>query len=487
MSTTVIRTRKNLLGRRPQTVSKEIIDLNDKYEKKRIDMRPVYQREIRWSPLLMNNLIGTVMDNGLVPGLIFYKLHADDKVGRPTISTEVVDGQHRLFTVFWFISSEWVELPRKRKFIVYWPYKNEEGKVVPVFYKETDATRDWFANNREFASRYFTEEETNYFNEFCFDIREIDFKLTIEQRRQIFMSLQNGVQVKNSDWLKNKTDCGLINFMSEHGYEQKMKNVDTGVLAFSHKKPDNYWIQWVCRFYFLFVAVRRLKNDELTLDEFDNTSAEVFVLGDTDYKHKCTPHEKSLNDHASIVEFHDVFEAFHDFLNSDVCLKSDVCRNIEFNPTQLFALFQYITMNINSLHLIDSAHIRVFYNEGKEQSYRKIWEKVTPKPARVAYYKDCLSRLTTIIETVETNVFNAKISKKLKHEVWVHWFKDAESVVCPCGSTIMEKNNHCGHIVARAKGGKTAVENLRPVCASCNLRMKTRNLNDYFAEMGYTA
>ena len=87
-------------------VSKEIIDLYNKRD--RIDMQPVYQRGIRWSPLLMNNLIGTVMDNGLVPGLILYKLHADDKVGRPTITNEVVDGQHRLFTVFNFISSEYV-------------------------------------------------------------------------------------------------------------------------------------------------------------------------------------------------------------------------------------------------------------------------------------------------------------------------------------------------------------------------------------------
>ena len=477
MSTIAIRNRRNLLGRRPQTVSKEIIDLYNKRD--RIDMQPVYQRGIRWSPPQMNNLIGTVMDNGLVPGLIFYKLHADDKVGRPTITTEVVDGQHRLFTVFNFISSDYVVLPRKKKFIVYWPYKNEEGNVVPVFYKETDATRDWFAKNTKFEPRYFTEEETAYFNEFCFDIREIDFQLTIEHRRQIFMSLQNGVQVKNSDWLKNKTECGLISFMSENGYEQKMKDVETGVLAFSHKKPDNFWIQWVCRFYFLFVAVRKLKSDQLSLDEFDNTCAAVFVLGDTDYKHKCTPTEPSLNDPVSIAEFHDVFQAFHGFLNSDVC------RNIHFNPTQLFALFQYVAMNIDSLHLISSAHMRVFYNQGKELSYRKMWEKVTPNAARVAYYKECLTVLSTIIETVESNVFEAKISKKLKHEVWVHWFKEADSALCPCGTAITEEENHCGHIVARAKGGKTAVENLRPVCVSCNLRMGTRNLNDYFAEMNF--
>jgi hypothetical protein len=236
------RTRKNLLGRRPKTVSEKI---NAIYEKRhRIDMQPPYQREPRWPPKVMNNLISTIMDNGMVPSLICYKLQSEeDKVGRPTISTEVVDGQHRLFTVFSFISSEYVELRRKRKFIVFWPYKNEEGKDEPVFYKETDATRDWFAKNTQFEPKYLTKEETTYFNEFCFDICEIDFQLTIEQRRQIFMSLQNGVQVKNSDWLKNKTDCMLINFMSEHGYEQKMKDMDTGVIAFSYKKPGKIFLE----------------------------------------------------------------------------------------------------------------------------------------------------------------------------------------------------------------------------------------------------
>lgn len=471
------RVRRNLLGRRPQTVSKEIIDLFEKQH--RIDMRPPYQRDIRWGPLLMNGLIGTIMDNGLVPGLIFYKLHAADKVGRPTMSVEVVDGQHRLFTVFNFMACEYVQLPRKKKFIIYWPYKLPNGKIVPVFYKETSATCEWFSKNTEFAPRYFTEEEQAYFNEFCFDIREIDFQLDMDQRRQIFMSLQNGVQVKNSDWLKNKTDCGLINFMSEHGYEQKMKNPDTGILVFSHKKTDQYYIQWVCRFYFLFLAVKNLKRGELALDTFDSLTAKQFVMGDTDYKHLCTPTDRSLNDIASIVEFNETFEAFHDLINSDVC------RGIEFNPTQLFALFQYVCSNLDSIQDIDYVHMKAFFNNGKELPYRTMWEKNTPDTIRASYYKECVRQLYRIIETVTTDVFTAKISTKLKHEVWVHWFGDDVEAKCPCGTSITEDDNHCGHIEARSRGGKTSVRNLRPICASCNMRMKAQNLNDYFTKMDY--
>ena len=38
---------------------------------------------------------------------------------------------------------------------------------------------------------------------------------------------------------------------------------------------------------------------------------------------------------------------------------------------------------------------------------------------------------------------------------------------------------HCGHVVAEADGGPTTVDNLRPVCATCNLSMRTQNMNTF--------
>lgn len=110
------------------------------------------------------------------------------------------------------------------------------------------------------------------------------------------MSLQNGVQVKNSDWLKNNTECGLIRFMSEHNYETKMKDMKTGVLVYSHKKPDNYWVQWVCRFYMLYLSIQRLKNENNFISKFDKTSISCFTLSDTDYKNRCNSSEINYND-----------------------------------------------------------------------------------------------------------------------------------------------------------------------------------------------
>ena len=38
---------------------------------------------------------------------------------------------------------------------------------------------------------------------------------------------------------------------------------------------------------------------------------------------------------------------------------------------------------------------------------------------------------------------------------------------------------HCGHVIAEKNGGETNIDNLRPICAQCNLSMGTMNMNDY--------
>jgi ribosomal protein S27E len=46
-----------------------------------------------------------------------------------------------------------------------------------------------------------------------------------------------------------------------------------------------------------------------------------------------------------------------------------------------------------------------------------------------------------------------------------------------CKSTdISQMSFHCGHIIAEAKGGKTIVSNLKPIC---NSSMGTTNMKDF--------
>ena len=36
-----------------------------------------------------------------------------------------------------------------------------------------------------------------------------------------------------------------------------------------------------------------------------------------------------------------------------------------------------------------------------------------------------------------------------------------------------------GHVLAKRYGGLYTIDNLRPICSTCNIRMGTENLNDY--------
>lgn len=71
----------------------------------------------------------------------------------------------------------------------------------------------------------------------------------------------------------------------------------------------------------------------------------------------------------------------------------------------------------------------------------------------------------------------------VREEVWRRY----GGAVCWCCQTepISPRNKHYGHVVAEAAGGPATVENLRPVCAGCNLRMGTRNMYDFMVAEGH--
>lgn len=71
------------------------------------------------------------------------------------------------------------------------------------------------------------------------------------------------------------------------------------------------------------------------------------------------------------------------------------------------------------------------------------------------------------------------IPKILKDLTWQKWVGDnvAKTKCLCCGVNDIKMNSfHCGHVISEADGGPTTVENLRPICATCNLSMRTQNM-----------
>jgi hypothetical protein len=73
--------------------------------------------------------------------------------------------------------------------------------------------------------------------------------------------------------------------------------------------------------------------------------------------------------------------------------------------------------------------------------------------------------------------YRVPISKVLRQAVWNS--KSLEGQCYCCDEKITFDTFECGHITAVSKGGKTTLDNLRPVCRRCNSDMRTNNMDEY--------
>jgi len=87
---------------------------------------------------------------------------------------------------------------------------------------------------------------------------------------------------------------------------------------------------------------------------------------------------------------------------------------------------------------------------------------------------------------------NKKDKKKsiplsLKRNVWNKYIGEAiGKTLCLCCklTEISQLNFSCGHIISEFNGGKIKLDNLKPICCSCNSSIGTKNMNDFIEEYG---
>lgn len=72
-----------------------------------------------------------------------------------------------------------------------------------------------------------------------------------------------------------------------------------------------------------------------------------------------------------------------------------------------------------------------------------------------------------------------KINKTVRQLVWdTYNGPDCGRAPCftGCGTELRQSHFECGHIIPEANGGLATVENLRPICESCNKNMGTLDM-----------
>jgi len=74
------------------------------------------------------------------------------------------------------------------------------------------------------------------------------------------------------------------------------------------------------------------------------------------------------------------------------------------------------------------------------------------------------------------------IPKHIKTIVWDTYIGIDKAIAACCCCLFTEisiRSFHCGHVISEANGGDLTIQNLRPICAPCNLSMGRRNMNEF--------
>lgn len=79
------------------------------------------------------------------------------------------------------------------------------------------------------------------------------------------------------------------------------------------------------------------------------------------------------------------------------------------------------------------------------------------------------------------------INKALRNSVWNNSHgEEIGTAKCfaGCGATISQQNFECGHVKSEKDGGSTTLENLKPICSTCNKSMGTKHMKTFCIETG---
>ena len=460
MSTTQrIRRNKNGAGRaKPEIIRIKHLVSDTDYNT--YNRRPSYQRNMRWPLNMMCSFIDTIMNGRHVAELLLYKLWPNDKKEHynKMFKYEVIDGQHRLWTMKAFTESTLQKLPHIAKdFIVHWHYKYMDDNGVTreerVFYKETPYVLAWYKETYGDVGHpvFLTSDEKDDFDSFTINCRTYQNEMTLDERRQIFLDQQKGVPVRNADLFKNMTGCMLMSYFLNNAYEEKMGHF----LKRCTKQATNYWTHWAGRCYLIYMATRESGSVDDTFLITDKTISKRIKINDD----SLNPSEEEFN------SFNDKFCPLIEFLQG-------LAEGIQFNPTQIFALFAHLCRNDCNTSIL-ATHMLVFSVDGKKKEHKTLWENKGIPDERRKYFNDCLAQLETFTEPyVAIQNDERAITPKLRK---LTFMKATEAGFCDIceKEPITMRTFEAGHILARKLGGKTEIENLLPMCKKCNKGMGT--------------
>ena len=92
------------------------------------------------------------------------------------------------------------------------------------------------------------------------------------------------------------------------------------------------------------------------------------------------------------------------------------------------------------------------------------------------------------MENKKSKIKKETIPKAVRIKVWSKYIgKDEAKGKCFCcrDKGIDQQDFQCGHIQSEHSGGKVNIQNLRPICGTCNQSMGTKNMFEFMEQYGF--
>jgi 5-methylcytosine-specific restriction endonuclease McrA len=171
------------------------------------------------------------------------------------------------------------------------------------------------------------------------------------------------------------------------------------------------------------------------------------------------------------------------------------CNCCNFLTTNKKEANKHYTSNLHTTDIIEEEIFEIIKRhkcikcDKRYEKYKSCWE----------HSKRCSGNNEKIVtEQIETPTEITEKPKKekskkkiiplaLKRNVWnKHIGEEIGKTLCLCCklTDISQMNFSCGHIISENNGGEINLNNLKPICVSCNSSMGTKNMDEFIQNYG---
>lgn len=442
-----------------RSVYGELLSSDDK-----LNRRPAYQRSLIWNDDQKSNLIDTIMTNCPMPIFLLYMFDEKEEY-------ECIDGQNRLTTI-----KEYIEQDPRQKPPFSWRIEKEVGEEHVYFNKlETRELMQAYCDeqNKKRASknknnpktyRLMTSIEVKRFEKYELTLSQIKTELSFNQRKQIFMRWQNGTSISQCDSYKNE-DYPYCVYVVENSLDRNLAETVSGFL----KSGRNNWLWDIYRLFNAYLK------DELKEIILSSIAARVAIEKETSF---------------NATNFKDAQSRLEKLL-------------IKLKPLETMKTSMYLSFLLGFIYLWKKAIPQVrtiaekeevllafakesFENETHYHSTLNNGPQAKEFIANFQLFEDLffeiIDRFTPVQTTPQSTKRKETIPAPVKALIWEKYIgkEKGEGECYCCGrKNITMREFQAGHIIPEHHGGPPTVENLRPICSSCNQSMGTQNMHNF--------